>query len=177
MEIHFLRHIEPDLEKGICYGQLDVPIPNNYKEIQSKIIEGIINDYDAVFSSPLTRCKLLAEQISNEVVFDDRLMEVNFGNWEGVKWDDIDEVELNNWMENYIEIAPPNGESLQDLVNRFSSFISDINLQGYTKILIVTHAGIIRSAMNLINETPLDKVMMEKVEYGKIIIISNDLIY
>jgi len=174
MEIHLLRHIEPDLEKGICYGQLDVPIPNNYKEIQAKIIEGIINDYDVVFSSPLTRCKLLAEQISNKVVFDDRLMEVNFGNWEGIKWDDINEVELNNWMENYIEIAPPNGESLHDLVNRFSSFISDINLKGYSKILIVTHAGIIRSAMNLFNEIPLDKVMMEKVDYGKIIILSNN---
>lgn len=169
MEIYLIRHIEPNFEKGICYGQLDVPIPNNYKEIQAKIIKDIINDYDAVFSSPLTRCKLLAVQISNKVVFDDRLMEVNFGNWEGMKWDDINVVELNNWMKNYIYIAPPNGESLNELVNRFSNFVTDLKKQNFKKVIIVTHAGIIRSAMHLFNYTPIDEIMMEKVVFGKMI--------
>lgn len=168
MEIHLLRHIEPDFEKGVCYGQLDVPIPSNYKEIHKSIIESLPNDYDAVFSSPLTRCRLLAEQISNNVIFDDRLKEVNFGNWEGKRWDNINQTDLNKWMENYIELAPPNGESLQDLVNRFSNFIIHLQSQNIKKVLIVTHAGIIRSAMNLFNNIPIDKIMMEKVEFGEL---------
>ncbi len=170
MEIHLIRHIEPRFDKGICYGQLDVPLPNNYKEIHTKIIKGLINDYDAVFSSPLNRCKLLAEQISGNVIVDDRLKELNFGDWEGVKWGEINRNELNHWMKNYVEVAPPNGESLRDIVSRLSGFISD--LKGYSKILIVTHAGIIRSAMNLLNKIPLDKVMMEKVGYGQLFIYS-----
>ena len=177
MEIHLIRHIEPNFEKGICYGQLDVPIPSNYREIQAKIIDGLSIDFDTIYSSPLTRCKLLAEQISHNVIYDDRLKEVNFGDWEGKKWDNINQKELSHWMENYIEIAPPNGESLTDLINRFSSFISEINMKRHSKILIITHAGIIRSAMNLFNKVPLNKVMMEKVEYGKIIILSNNLMH
>ena len=175
MQIHLIRHIEPDFEKGVCYGQLDVPIPADYRIIQEKIINELTMDYDVVYSSPLTRCKLLAEQISSNVIFDDRLKEVNFGDWEGKKWDDINQKELNHWMENYIEVAPPNGESLNDLINRFASFISEINSKGYSNILIITHAGIIRSAMNLFNKIPLNKVMMEKVEYGKTIILSDYL--
>lgn len=170
MEIHLIRHIEPDIKKGFCYGHLDVPLPNNYKEIHAKIIEGIVNDYDVVFSSPLARCKLLAEQISNKVIFDDRLKELHFGDWEGINWDAISEDVLTVWMKNYIELAPPNGESLTDLVNRFSSFFTDFKTMNYSKILIVTHAGIIRAAMCLFKNIPLDKVMMEKVDYGKIMI-------
>lgn len=177
MEIHLIRHIEPDFEKGICYGQLDVPIPNNYIEKHKNIIANLPNEYDAIYSSPLMRCKLLAEQISSKVIFDDRLKEVSFGDWEGKIWNDINQKELNYWMQNYIEIAPPNGESLTDLISRFSGFISEINLKEYSKILIVTHAGIIRSAMNLFNKVPIDKVMMEKVDYGETIIMSNNLAY
>jgi alpha-ribazole phosphatase len=166
MEIYLIRHIEPVFEKGICYGHLDVPIPQNYKELHESIIAKLPNDYDAVFSSPLIRCKLLAEQISNNVNFDSRLKEVNFGNWEGLRWDDINQFELNNWMENYIEIGPPNGESLKDLVRRFSDFIFDLKKQDLKKVIIVTHAGIIRLAMHLFNNIPLDKIMMERVEFG-----------
>lgn len=168
MEIYLIRHIEPDLEKGICYGQLDVPIPTNYKEQHEGIIANLPKDYDAIYSSPLTRCKLLSQQISKNVIFDDRLMEVNFGDWEGKKWDNINQTELNHWMENYIEVAPSNGESLTQLIIRFSSFMNDFKKKNFKKVIIVTHAGIIRSAMNVLNNIPIDKIMMEKVDFGEV---------
>ena len=167
MEIHLVRHIEPSIEKGICYGQLDVAIPENYQQQHQQIINDLSKDFDAIFSSPLNRCKLLADQFSDNVIFDKRLMEVNFGDWEGKNWNDINQTELNTWMENYITISPPNGESLTELLNRFSNFITEIKVNNYNKVLIFTHAGIIRCAMNLFNQTPLDKVMMEKADYGK----------
>lgn len=169
MEIHFVRHIETDAEKGVCYGQLEVAIPDDFKVRHQRIINGLENDYDLVFSSPLQRCKLLAEQISDNAIFDERLMEISFGDWEGKKWDDINQTDLNYWMENYISIAPPNGESLNDLIDRFSTFLIELKKQNFTKVLIVTHAGIIRCAMNVLNSVPLEKIMFEKVEYGEIV--------
>ena len=168
MEIYLVRHIEPLIEKGICYGQLDVSISENYKEQHLQIISNLPNDFDAVFSSPLSRCKLLAENVSSIVIYDRRLMEVSFGDWEGQKWDDINQTELNYWMENYIAVAPPNGESLTNLVNRFSDFITELKTKNYTKVLIVAHAGIIRCSLNLFNNIPIDKIMMEKVNFGEI---------
>jgi alpha-ribazole phosphatase len=168
MEIYLIRHIEPEFRKGVCYGHLDVPIPANYAQHHEAILAKLPKDYQAVYSSPLTRCKLLAQQISENVIFDDRLKEVSFGDWEGKNWDDINSNELNQWMENYIELAPPNGESLTQLIHRLSSFLNELKVQNLNKVIIVTHAGIIRSAMNVLNNIAMDKIMMEKVDFGVI---------
>ena len=168
MEVYLVRHIEPSIEKGICYGQLDVAIPDDCQIQHQQIINELPHDFDAIFSSPLSRCKQLAEHISNTVIYDKRLMEVNFGDWEGKKWDDINQTDLNNWMNNYITAAPPNGESLTDVLNRFLDFIAEVKTTHHTKILIVAHAGIIRCAMNVFNHVAIDQIMMEKVSYGGI---------
>ena len=168
MELYFVRHIKPDFEEGTCYGQTNVPIKNNYIEEHKKIIQELPNDFDAVCTSPLTRCTLLAEQLSKNCISDSRLMELNFGDWEGKKWDDINQHELNKWMENYIALAPPKGESLVDLSERLSSFICQIKVLPHKKVIVVTHAGIIRCAMNLFNKVPIEQIMMEKVEFGGI---------
>ena len=166
MEIYLVRHIEPAIEKGICYGQLDVAIPDDYHMKHQHIKNELPDDFDAIFSSPLLRCKQLAERISNNVIYDNRLMEVNFGDWEGKKWDEINQLDLNTWMNNYITAAPPNGESLTDVLNRFSDFIAEIKTKYHNKVLIVAHAGIIRCAMNLFDDVAIDKIMMEKVSFG-----------
>lgn len=168
MEIYLVRHIEPSIEKGICYGQLDIGIPDDYQIQHQQIMNALPDDFDAIFSSPLSRCKQLAEHISNTVIYDNRLMEVNFGDWEGKKWNDINQIELDAWMNNYIIATPPNGESLTDVLNRFSDFIVEIKTKRHNKIVIVAHAGIIRCAMNLFENIAIDKIMMEKVSFGGI---------
>lgn len=168
MELYLVRHIKPDFPEGTNYGQTDVPLPSGHQTLHNAIIELLPQGYDAVYSSPLTRCKLLAEAITTGHITDDRLMELHFGDWEGRKWDDINREELDAWMADYINLAPPNGESLQTLVNRFEAFTRDLQSRQHQKVVIITHAGIIRSAMYLLNGMPLDQVMMEKVDYGGI---------
>jgi alpha-ribazole phosphatase len=46
------------------------------------------------YSSPLVRCKILASYLQSSD-FDSRLVEMNFGDWELQKWDDIPELDLN----------------------------------------------------------------------------------
>lgn len=166
MEIHIIRHIEPAIEKGICYGQTDVLLHDGCEKIHKQIAENIDTDFSQIYSSPLLRCKLLAQELSKDVIYDIRLMEVNFGDWEMQKWDEINEQEINIWMENYIEKSPPKGESLNDLFYRFKNFITEKKYN--KKILIVAHAGIIRCAFHLFNKIKIDKIMMIKVEYGVI---------
>lgn len=162
MELFFVRHIKPDIEAGICYGQMDVPIPVGR---QSEIIDLLPLDFDVVYTSPLSRCRLLAEQISANPIIDNRLMELNFGDWEGKKWDEIDRAALDTWGVNYITSPPPNGESLTALLERLREFINELS---YKKVIIITHGGIIRCAMHLFNGIPLHQVMMEKVDFGAI---------
>ncbi|ACU61928.1 histidine phosphatase family protein [Chitinophaga pinensis] len=169
MELHLIRHIKPDYPEGHTYGQTDVPLPADYAITHAGIIERL-PDHEVLYSSPLTRCKLLATAINPNHLTDARLMELNFGDWEGRKWDEIDRKELDPWMEdyNYINSAPPNGESLMTLVNRFADFVHELKQMPYERALLITHAGVIRSAMYLFNNVPLQEMMMQKVEYGGI---------
>ena len=95
MEIHIIRHIEPAIEKGICYGQTDVLLHDGYEKTHKQIAKNIDTDFSQIYSSPLLRCKLLAQEISKDIIYDVRLMEVNFGDWEMKKWDEINKQEIN----------------------------------------------------------------------------------
>lgn len=156
-------------EPGLCYGQIDVPLPEDYQLQHHAIAMSLKSEhYDVVYTSPLERCISLAKTISDEVIVDARLKEVAFGDWEGLKWDDIDRKDSDKWMEDYIHLSPPNGESLLDLLKRVEDFIIEISNLRHTKVLIVTHAGIIRCAFHLLGQVPLDKIMMEPVVFSKV---------
>lgn len=170
MEITLVRHVEPNIANGICYGQLDVLLVDNYREQHQIIIQQLEkNDFDIVYSSPLTRCILLAEAFSKEFVVDERISELNFGDWEGKAWDQINETELNFWMQNYITAPAPNGESLLDLVKRVTLFFDDLKKQNLKFVLLISHAGVIKALYNIINKVPLEEVMMLDVTYGQVV--------
>lgn len=165
MELYFVRHVQPAIEAGTCYGQLDVPLPTGYKDVHQKIAMeiGIV---DKVYTSPLQRCRLLAQTLSDEFIIDERLKELNFGDWEGLKWDAIDRAAMDHWGTHYIITGPPGGESLQQLTQRLETFLQE--LPKLNRIVIVTHAGVIRAARHLLEGRPLNEIMSEKINYGGI---------
>lgn len=165
MELYFIRHLQPAVQAGVCYGQLDVPLMEGYEVMHGQLAAELPVP-DKVYTSPLQRCKLLAAWLSEEYSVDDRLKELNFGDWEGLKWDEIDRTLMDQWGANYIHAGPPGGESLQDLVNRLKAFLPE--LPSYNRIAIVTHAGIIRAARHLLENKPLHEIMSEKINYGGI---------
>ena len=85
MDVYCIRHTSVDIKEGICYGQSDIKLKNTYitekNEVQKKLNA---LEFDIILSSPLYRCRKLSMDIfpSNEIIFDSRLMEINFGNWE-----------------------------------------------------------------------------------------------
>ena len=96
MEIYLVRHTTPNIEKGICYGQTDLDIAETFEDEAEKVITNLNNLKGAkVYSSPLIRCKKLAKKINTQVTEDERLKEINFGDWELIKWDDINRDDLD----------------------------------------------------------------------------------
>lgn len=82
MEIYLIRHTTPDIEKGICYGQSDIPLKDTFPSEVKNILKSIPKHFDKVYSSPLQRCTQLANYIDQNNTIDNRLMELNFGSWE-----------------------------------------------------------------------------------------------
>lgn len=178
MEIYLVRHTETICEKGICYGQTDVAIASPYQEI-FEIIAEQLPEKALLYSSPLQRCQKLSDYIQSQkkihsTIIDNRLMEMNFGDWEMQKWDAIKPEELNPWMEDFVSVRVPNGESFEDLHQRITDFIeNEIKIQKQEKFIIVSHAGVIRSILCYLNKIDLKNAFQYKVEFGQVIKITH----
>ena len=171
MKIILIRHTTPKIAKGICYGQSDIDVTATFLEEIKPILQQVsINDKEtAYFSSPLLRCKKLAKKLSDTITFDERLKELDFGDWEMQNWDAINKEELDTWMKDFVHVAATNGESYIDLHARTTAFLQEIAKKNYKKVVIVTHAGVIRSLNAFINNTPLEKSFDLKLPYSAVL--------
>ncbi|MBW1658750.1 alpha-ribazole phosphatase [Flavobacterium quisquiliarum] len=173
MEIYLVRHTETICEKGICYGQSDVAIAKPFDEVFSKIISELPSEA-LIFSSPLKRCVILAKHIQENIKVisyqeDKRLMEMNFGDWELKNWNEIPPEELNPWMEDFVNLKATNGESFTELHERVGDFLSEKISKIKQPIVIVAHAGIIRSILCHQTSLPLKEAFQNKVDFGQVI--------
>ncbi|SFN96169.1 alpha-ribazole phosphatase family protein [Salegentibacter flavus] len=176
MEIYLIRHTTPKIEKGICYGQSDIPLAPSFElEAQKIIQENTFLDSDClVYSSPLQRCRLLAQKLfpRAKIVYDNRLKELDFGVWELQAWNEINPSELQVWMDDFVKIRCPKGESYTDLNHRVIDFKQSLKINTPTKIAIITHAGVIRAFLAQHNNIALKDSFQYKVPYGVVTVIS-----
>jgi alpha-ribazole phosphatase len=173
MDIYLIRHTKTDTLKGLCYGQTDVALADSFLEeahqLQQKL--PVLKPNNLIFSSPLTRCVQLAEKLSDKVTTDTRLSELDFGDWEYSRFDDIDVDVLQQWTDNFVHVAPPNGESFTDLCQRAGSFWQDV-IHGMNatseQILIITHAGVIRALLAHILKLPPANAFQFRIDVGSV---------
>lgn len=174
MEIYIIRHTTPDIPDGLIYGQMDVDLNPDFEKEAGQVLKKLSRKVNYVFSSPLTRCLKLATLISEDVVTDTRLMELDFGEWEGQKWDNINKKELQRWMADYVKRSPPGGESMQDLEQRALSFWNDLKGTEAECIAVVTHAGIIRTLCTYVKKQPLVSAFDMEIPFGAVLRINDD---
>ena len=135
MEIYLVRHTKPLIDIGVCYGQSDIPLADTFAQELRQVKTKLPQTFDSVYSSPLLRCTNLAKTFGQNVILKSELMEMNFGDWEMKKWDEIPENQLNPWMNNFVKTKVPGGESFEELINRVELFISDLLTQGSKKLV------------------------------------------
>jgi len=176
MEIYLVRHTETICEKGVCYGQSDIDLAEPFESAFENIVSQLPPEA-IIFSSPLQRCAILAEYIRNNITTisfekEDRLMEMNFGDWEMKNWNEIPPEQLNPWMEDFVNIRVSNGESFVVLHERVGIFLSQISKEITKPIIIVAHAGVIRSILSHHTSLPLKDAFNNKVDFGEVIKIA-----
>lgn len=170
MKITLVRHTSVAVPQGVCYGKTDVALAPAFPEEASHVKKKLQGQsFPEVYCSPSTRCLRLAEVLSDEKpVCDSRLMEMNFGEWEGKYYDEITDPRLQEWYSDYINVRATGGESFMDQQARFNNFIEDMKTKGKNDVLIVTHAGILMQAQILAGITE-DEVFRRKIAFGEVI--------
>lgn len=164
-----IRHTTPNVEKGVIYGQLDIDVTDSFKEEVVGIQKQLPDQIDAFYSSPLQRCTKLNQVLSDSFYIDERLMEVNFGDWEGKTWESVPRKELDTWMTNYVTAAPPSGESMEQMFERVQAFWSELQNSTHTTVAVITHAGVIRLITAIVESKDLKDVFDLKLQYGQVI--------
>lgn len=168
MDIYLIRHTTPAIERGTCYGFSDLDVASTFTEEATRIKQLLPGKPFAVYASPLQRCSKLAHFLfENNFTKDDRLKELNFGDWEMQRWDDLGPDALQAWMDNYVYARVPGGESYEDLYKRAVQIFEEVIAKGKDAVL-VTHSGVIRSLLAYMTNTPLEQSFELRVEYGRI---------
>lgn len=148
MKIWIIRHGQTDWNKNkIIQGSKDIEL-NETGIKQAEEVIPIFNEhnFDLIISSTLKRAMQTAQTISKEkqteIIYDERLIERSFGNYEGTPTT-LDEEPLYNINTN---VNDNNIETVNDLYNRVSSILTEVK-EKYSdkKVLLVTHGGTTRA--------------------------------
>ena len=95
MRLYLIRHPRPSSAIGLCYGRQDVAVDaesvvHAAAAVRERIPERVLKCAE-IFSSPASRCMLLARELAapREPSIAPDLVEMSFGSWEGQAWERV----------------------------------------------------------------------------------------
>ncbi len=163
MRIYLVRHGLTHWNHEFRYqGHTDIELsPQGIEQAFAlkKRLKG--EDIKAIFSSDLRRARQTAEIINQEhnleIQIDPALKEVNFGVWEGLTYQDLQQKypeQLKIWKDTPHLLDIETGETFDSLMHRAINFVNNIyNAYRKDNIIVVSHGGTIAAMIcGLMNE-------------------------
>ncbi len=171
MKVTFIRHTSLAISPDICYGQSDIDVTDSF-QTECNILKPKLAGYtfDAIYTSPLQRCVKLAVELDlDNPIHDQRLKELNFGDWELQNWSDIPREAFDTWADDYANLAPPRGETFHELQTRGVDFLQEMQ-QTYPRghLAVVSHGGMIRAMLAHTLNIPLKSLFRFVVDYASV---------
>ncbi|MFC6177238.1 histidine phosphatase family protein [Companilactobacillus huachuanensis] len=161
VELYIVRHGETDTNYEGRINGMSTDKPLNAKGIAQveelkKYID--IKKFDEIYSSPMKRALQTAEILNqnvHDIKQDKRLVEADYGSWDGLKETDLRDKYPDVFDENryllpgYTKYAK-NGEEYADVYKRVEDFMNDMAKKGDEKIMVVCHGFVSRSFMKVV---------------------------
>lgn len=165
LNVYIVRHGQTDTNKSLAINGSGTNLPLN--ETGTKQVETLrdsfdIDKIDYVYASPLTRAKQTAEildQGKHNIIYDDRLKEMDYGNWDGALASEIHQKypqafdELGYFNESYSDYCT--GETYKHLAERLMNLWHEIvDKHVDESIMLVFHGTASRSLVQHVLESP-----------------------
>lgn len=157
-----VRHARPLVAPGICYGRLDMEADAQATADAAQALHLALPADCLLVHSPLRRCRQLAQALqvlrpSLASTADSRLLEMDFGDWEGQPWDALDRSAIDAWAANLAGHAPGGGETLATMLRRVDEALLQAKRISQSDgaardIVWITHAGVARCVQWLVRE-------------------------
>lgn len=192
-EYYIVRHTQPNVAQGVCYGITDLSLADSFEQEFLQILAMLPQDFffffTPIYSSPLQRCYVLAQKIHDKmykiaenppqnienippVITDKRLQEMDFGDWEMKKWDGIPEESWKIWKNDWVNNPAPNGESQLVVYKRVVECVNEIIAQSPNGAIIVCHYGVLVNILAHFFEIPLKNAFRHEFTFGAVLRIT-----
>jgi alpha-ribazole phosphatase len=156
MRIYLIRHGQTVWNKeNRVQGNRDVELNETglkQAELTSEYLKN--RAIDLFYCSDLTRAVRTAKIINrfhNKAITQlPVLREICYGEWEGRNWQEItarDPDLAMAWRNDRVNVAPPGGESFQDLYRRVADFVTLVKTLDHQAVAVVTHEGVIKALL------------------------------
>ena len=151
-QLILIRHPATDLA-GIFCGHSD-PDLSEAGQAQLHALQRKLNQFplDRLVSSDLLRTRrcaeALAEQHGIETALSPALREMHFGDWEGLRWDEIETrfpEQAQRWLQGFATFTPPHAEPYAHFAARISRAADEwLQDASCATLAIVTHRGVLQ---------------------------------
>ncbi|MCC5932298.1 MAG: alpha-ribazole phosphatase [Cyclobacteriaceae bacterium] len=173
MLITLVRHTRVQIESHVLYGHTDVPLASTWQGDFNEVLSKVNTDSQVViYCSPLSRCVKLAERLSEKlsakIIKEDRIKELNYGEWEEKHLNTLPQDQLVRWKSNFVNQSCPGGETFRQLLIRSLASIDDIKQTPHKEVIVVTHSGVIRALLAHYLRIPLEYIFSFDIAFGSI---------
>jgi broad specificity phosphatase PhoE len=183
--IAFVRHGEtPPNRAGLLLGRSDAALTDKGL-VQAERLAAAFSGFDVarVLTSPLRRACDTAAPVAaacgRSVEVDDRLIEIDYGEWEGRPFADLDPDVVARWRRDG-GFVPPGGESLEVVAGRVASFCDE--WLGDRVVVAVSHVSPIKAAVTWTFRVPpelawrmrLDVASITRIGRGPVLLSFNE---
>jgi probable phosphoglycerate mutase len=173
MYLYLIRHGETDwnIEKRM-QGQIDINLNMNGVNQANILGELLKKEYkiSKLYSSPLTRAymtgKIAGDILGLECKKREELMEFNFGDWQGLTYDEIEKRyprDWNNWNNCSYQVKINGGETFTQGYKRILKTIGEIVKSNDENTAIITHGTSIEFYINYMLNTKIEEIKMENI--------------
>jgi len=179
MKVTLVRHTEVEEAYHKCYnGHIDIGLSPKGKVDAKRVAKLFENKhFDKVYCSDLKRTRetLAPFAQAKDAIYTKLLREKSWGRHEGKTFDTIiaeGEIEYENFLQ---WICALDGEEYELYVERIRDFfLEKLLVQEYKSVLIITHAGVIRVLMAIVQKLPLEEAFSIDVPYSSYVVFDTE---
>ena len=182
MKITLVRHTEVDEAYHKCYnGHIDIGLSKKGEEDAKKLAKLFEKrEFERVYCSDLKRARETLKPFiqAKNAIYTELLREKSWGKHEGKTFDAIiaeGEIEYKDFLQ---WIYALDGEDYELYVERIRHFfLEELLLKPYKSVLIVTHAGVIRTLIALVQKLSLEEAFSIDLPYSSYVVFDTEKIH
>jgi len=172
MEVILIRHTSVDVPQGVCYGQTDVNLKASFPEEAAAVKAQLqlYEPFEHVYCSPLSRCVKLATYCGYaDAEREERILEINLGEWEMQEYEKISDPNIQRWYKDYFHVPATGGESFFEQFQRVSNFLNELKTKPFKRVAVFAHGGVLISAQIYAKVLPVENALEGLSPFGGIV--------